>query len=241
VKSAEGLALGIDLGGTKILAALLAPDGTVRWQQRVGTPAGDYDATVATMAALVAAARQAAGDVPFTVGIGGPGALTAEGRVKNANSTCLNGRPLLRDVEAAIGQPARYANDANCLALSEATDGAGAGHGVVFAAILGTGTGAGIAVNGRVLAGPHRLSGEWGHNPLPWADPTEDPMSPCFCGKSGCVETFVCGPGIAHDHARVTGQVLTAEAVRSVPPAVTRRAPPRWNATPRGSRGRWPR
>lgn len=192
-------ALGIDLGGTKIHAALLAPDGAEQWQCRVPTPAGDYRGTVAALAALVAQAR-AASPVPITVGVGGPGAITPEGLVKNANSTCLNGRALMQDLEAAIGQPARYANDANCLALSEATDGAGAGARVVFAVILGTGSGSGIAVDGRVLTGPNQLAGEWGHNPLPWAGPADEPAPPCFCGRHGCVETYVSGPALARDH-----------------------------------------
>jgi fructokinase len=202
----SALALGVDLGGTKIEAAVLDADGATRWRRRVATPAGRYDATLDAVAALVADARAAVGD-DFTVGIGHPGTQTAAGTIKNANSTCLNGRPLQRDLEARLGRPVRLANDANCLALSEATDGAGAD--VVFAVILGTGVGAGIAVHGRVLHGPNGLAGEWGHNPLPWAD-GDDPAPPCYCGQRGCIETLLSGPAIAADHARHGGATLDA-------------------------------
>lgn len=205
-------ALGIDLGGTKIEAALLASDGSQTWHQRVATPAGDYGATVAVLAALVARARTAAA-VPFSIGVGTPGAVAASGLMKNCNSTCLNGMPLQADLEIACGQPVVLANDANCLALSEATDGAGAGAAVVFAAILGTGAGAGIAVHGRVLQGPHRLAGEWGHNPLPWAEAGRDPVFDCYCGQRGCIETLVSGSGLARDHEHVTGQALPGEEI----------------------------
>jgi fructokinase len=144
----------------------------------------------------------------LTVGLGGPGSLTPEGLLKNANSTWLNGQPLAHDLAQALGQPVRFANDANCLALSEATDGAGAGHDVVFAVILGTGNGAGIAVHGRVLSGPNGLAGEFGHVPLPWAD-EGDPQFACYCGQRGCNETVLSGTGIARDHEWVTGQKLT--------------------------------
>ena len=191
--------LGIDLGGTKTEAVLLGDDGRVGWRERVPTPAGDYEATLAMLAALVQRGRTAAA-AAVSIGIGTPGTVTPDGRMKNCNSQCLNGRLLPRDLEAAVGQPVAVANDANCLALSEATDGAGAGHGVVFAAILGTGVGAGIAVHGRVLTGPNGVAGEWGHNPLPWRDPAADPLWPCYCGHAGCVETLVSGPGLARDH-----------------------------------------
>ncbi len=205
-------ALGIDLGGTKIEAVLLAGDGAERWRQRVATPAGDYRATLAAVAALVAQARGVE-TAPFTIGIGTPGAAAASGLMKNCNSTCLNGMPLQRDLQAAVGQPVALANDANCLALSEATDGAGAGAAVVFAAILGTGAGAGIAVHGRVLQGPHRLAGEWGHNPLPWAEAGRDPAFACYCGQRGCIETLVSGSGLARDHAHVNAGTLDAEEI----------------------------
>ncbi|HSQ71664.1 MAG TPA: ROK family protein, partial [Rubrivivax sp.] len=205
-------ALGIDLGGTKIEAVLLAPDGTERWRQRVATPAGDFGATLAVISALVARARGVAA-APLSIGIGTPGAVAASGLMKNCNSTCLNGRPLQADLQAALGQPVTLANDANCLALSEATDGACAGADVVFAAILGTGCGAGIAVHGRVLQGPHRLAGEWGHNPLPWAEPGRDPVFDCYCGRRGCIETMVSGSGLARDHEHVNGVALAGEAI----------------------------
>lgn len=205
--------LGIDLGGTKIHAALLDTTGRQVWERRIPCPSNDYHATVRALAALVAAAAQAAGPQPITVGLGGPGSLTPDGLMKNANSVCLNAHPLLRDVEAATGRPVRFANDANCLALSEATDGAGAGAEVVFAAILGTGTGAGIAVHGRVLTGPNGLAGEWGHNPLPWADPAQDPSFDCYCGQHGCNETLLSGPGIARDHALRLGGALSAAEI----------------------------
>jgi len=208
----ERSALGIDLGGTKIEAVLLAPDGSQTWRQRVATPAGDYGATVAVLAALVARAR-AAVPAPFSIGVGTPGAVAASGLMKNCNSTWLNGMPLHADLELAFGQPVVLANDANCLALSEATDGAGAGADVVFAVILGTGAGAGIAVQGRVLQGPHRLAGEWGHNPLPWAEAGRDPVFDCYCGQRGCIETLVSGSGLASDHGHVTGQVLAGEEI----------------------------
>ena len=207
-----GAALGVDLGGTKIEARLFAADGRELWRQRVATPQGDYAATVAAVAALVRQARSLDA-APFTVGIGTPGSATPEGLMKNCNSTVLNGRPLQRDLETALQQPVRLANDANCLALSEATDGAGAGAAVVFAAILGTGTGAGIAVHGRVLRGPNGLAGEWGHNPLPWADEQADPPAACWCGQRGCIETVLSGSGLARDHRAHTGQALSGEAV----------------------------
>ena len=207
------LALGIDLGGTKAEAVLFSAAGQALWRQRVATPTGSYAGTVQVLADLVAQARQAAGGQPFTVGIGSPGSQTPDGVMKNCNSTCLNAMPLQRDVEAVIGQPARLANDANCLALSEATDGAGVGADVVFAVILGTGTGAGIAVHGRVLRGPNGLAGEWGHNSVPWGAPGEDPAFECYCGQRGCGETLLSGSGLARDHAHVTGQALLGEAI----------------------------
>lgn len=208
-------ALGIDVGGTKTEAVLLAPDGRVLWRERRPSPSSDYAAMLATITGLVAAARGVAPGGSCSVGLGTPGSLTVDGRIKNANTVCLNGRPLTDDLQAQLGQPVRIANDANCLALSEATDGAGQGAEVVFAAILGTGTGAGIAVDGRVRVGPNRLSGEWGHNPLPWAA-ADEPAPPCYCGQQGCVETLVSGPAIAQDHARLHGGALTAQQIAAV-------------------------
>ena len=208
-----GRALGIDLGGTKIEAVLLAADGQELWRQRIATPAGDYDATLQAIARLVAQARSVGG--PCSIGVGTPGSQTPAGLMKNANSQCLNGRALQADLERLLGQPVRLANDANCLALSEATDGAGAGADVVFAAILGTGTGAGIAVHGRVLVGPNGLAGEWGHNPLPWAVASEDPPFDCYCGRSGCIETLLSGPGLAREHQHFGGAELAAAQIAS--------------------------
>ncbi len=205
-------ALGIDLGGTKTEAVLLSAQGAELWRCRVPTPAGDYAATLAMIEGLVMQARQQGGG-PCSVGLGTPGSQTPEGRMKNANSQCLNGRPLQQDLERLLGHPVRIANDANCLALSEATDGAGAGAEVVFAVILGTGTGAGIAVHGRVLSGPNGLAGEWGHNPLPWADPVEDPVYDCYCGRRGCIETLLSGPGLARAHRDQGGAALSAEQI----------------------------
>jgi fructokinase len=206
--------LGIDLGGTKIEAALLPPQGLELWRQRVATPAGDYAATVRAVAALVQQGRQQAGG-RCSIGIGTPGTPGRGGLMKNCNSTCLNGRPLQSDLQAAIGQAVHLANDANCLALSEATDGAGAGAELVFAAILGTGAGAGIAVRGQVLIGPNGLAGEWGHNPLPWRDEATEPALACYCGQRGCIEGYVSGSGLALQHRHATGQALGGEDIVS--------------------------
>lgn len=210
-------ALGIDLGGTKIEAALLDGSGALRWRQRVPTPQEGFDAVVRAVVGLAEAAR-AAGHGPFSIGLAHPGALTADGRIKNSNSRSLNGRPLLAVLEQALGQRIGSANDANCLALSEATDGAGAGFETVFAVILGTGVGGAWAVNGRVLQGANRLAGEWGHVPLPWgedADEAERAIA-CWCGRRGCIEALLSGPALAADHARVNGirvDAPTAEAI----------------------------
>mgnify|MGYP002787313426 CR=1 FL=1 len=205
-------ALGIDLGGSKIEARLLAPDGRETWRERIATPHSGYRATLDALAGLAARGRAAAGG-PVHLGIGTPGNVDRRGRIKNANSTCLNGEPLQRDLEALLGRPLALANDADCLALSEATDGAGAGAAVVFAVILGTGVGAGIAVRGEPLRGPNGLAGEWGHNPLPWPRDDERPGPRCYCGASGCIETWLSGPGLAADHARRGGVALDAPAI----------------------------
>lgn len=206
------LAIGIDVGGTKLEAIALDANGQERFRRRVATPQGDYDGTVRAIAGLVDAVRHELRPEVCTIGLGTPGSLTRRGTIKNANSTCLNGRELPRDLERALGQPVRIANDANCLALSEATDGAGAGADVVFAVILGTGCGGGLAAFGRVLTGPNGLAGEWGHVPLPWRTES-DPELPCYCGQKGCLETMLSGPGLAADHARVAGERLAAEAI----------------------------
>jgi fructokinase len=205
--------IGVDLGGSKIAAAALAGDGTVLARRRIATPAGDYRAAIAAIAALIAALEREAGGAA-SVGIGIPGTLSAAtGLVKNANSTWLNGRPLGRDVAAALGRPVRFANDANCFALSEATDGAASGCGSVFGAILGTGVGGGIVIDGRLLVGVNAVAGEWGHNPLPAALPDEMPGPQCYCGRRGCIETFLSGPGLAADHRRHGGGDLAGPQI----------------------------
>ena len=209
--------IGIDLGGTKIEGIALDRAGRELARRRVATPQGDYAGTVAAVAGLVAWLERACGGGSAgraSVGLGIPGAISpASGLVKNANSTWLIGRPFDRDLAAALGRPVRLQNDANCLAVSEAADGAGAGAGVVFAAILGTGCGGGIVVHGRVLTGANAIAGEWGHSPLPWPDDGERPGPACYCGRGGCLESWVSGPALAADHARVNGESLSAETI----------------------------
>ena len=205
--------LGVDLGGTKIELLMLGAGGEPLWRERVATPQGDYRATLAAVTALVAKAEREAGQVAPRIGVGTPGSATADGLIRNANSTCLNGQPLQRDLETLLARPVRLANDANCLALSEATDGAGASAGLVFAVILGTGVGGGLVVRGELLAGANGLAGEWGHNPLPWADVLDAGAAACYCGKVGCIETWASGPGLARDHARHGGAALTAQQI----------------------------
>ncbi len=206
-------AIGVDVGGTKIEAVVLDAGGASLWRERVPTPAGDYAGILQAVRALVARAEGDLGLAGCSVGVGTPGTATAAGLIKNANSTCLNGQPLGVDLAGVLGRPVRIANDANCLALSEATDGAGAGAAVVFAVILGTGVGAGIVVDGRPLGGPNGLAGEWGHNPLPWAEAGETPAPGCFCGQRGCIETWLSGPALARDHSAHAGQTLTAREI----------------------------
>ena len=209
----SGIRLGVDLGGTKTEIIALDAGGHELLRRRVDRPQADYAATIETVAGLVAWAEDQLG-ARGRVGVGTPGALSrATGTIKNANSTWLNGQPLHRDLEARLDRSVRVANDANCFALSEATDGAAAGAGVVFGVIAGTGTGAGIVVDGRVLTGPNAIAGEWGHNPLPWPAGDETPGPDCYCGRRGCIETFLSGPGLAADHRRATGEDLTPEAV----------------------------
>jgi fructokinase len=205
--------IGLDWGGTKIEAVALGDKGETLARRRIPTPQHDYDACVRAAADLVRAIEAEVGQVG-TVGIGIPGAISpATGLVKNANSTWLNGRPLDQDMEQAVGRPVRVENDANCLAVSEAMDGAGAGAAVVWAVILGTGVGSGIAIHGRALSGRGRIAGEWGHNPLPWPRDDERPGPDCYCGRQGCIETFLSGPGLSADHARRTGEPLKAEEI----------------------------
>lgn len=204
------LRIGVDLGGTKIEGIALDQDGRERARRRVATPTGDYRGTLQAVAGLVEMLEREAGG-RGTVGVGTPGAVSrATGFLKNANSVCLNGQPLKEDLAARLGREVRLANDANCFALSEAVDGGAAGAAVVFGVILGTGTGGGIVVHGRVLEGINAVAGEWGHNPLPWPGDAERPGPACYCGLHGCIETFLSGPGLARDHAAVTGQALSA-------------------------------
>ncbi len=205
--------IGVDLGGTKIEIIALAPDGDELWRQRVATPGGDYRATVTAIVALVAEAERALG-ARARVGIGIPGSVSPRtGRIRNANSTCLNGQPLREDLEARLEREVRLANDANCLAISEATDGAGAGAETVFAAILGTGVGGGLVVRGRLLTGANAIAGEWGHSPLPLTEAEGQPLPHCYCGRTGCIETYLSGPALALDHARHRGGRLDAEEI----------------------------
>ena len=191
--------IGVDLGGSKTELLALDVRGEELYRKRVPTPRGDYDATLKTVTALVGECEEALG-AQGTVGIGIPGALSlATGRIKNANSTCLIGRPFKQDLEAALGREIRMANDANCFALSEATDGAGRGARVVFGAILGTGVGGGIVVDGHVLTGPNAIAGEWGHNPLPLPRGDDLPLPECYCGRKACIEAYLSGPALARD------------------------------------------
>jgi fructokinase len=207
------LALGIDLGGTKIEIIALAPSGAVLLRRRRQSPRGSYADTLAAIRALVLEAEAELG-ATGTLGFGTPGAISpASGLLKNSNSTWLNGRPLDRDLAALLKRPIALANDADCLALSEATDGAAAGAMSVFAVILGTGVGGGLAIHGRVLAGPNAIAGEWGHNPLPWPAPPELPGPPCYCGQSGCIETWLSGPGLARDYESATGIACASPAI----------------------------
>lgn len=208
-----GLRLGIDLGGTKIAGIVLDQAGATRAEARVATPRGDYRATLRAVADLVAR-LEAEASGSCSVGIGMPGAVSSRtGLVKNANSTWLNARPFRADIADILGRPVRVENDANCLAVSEAVDGAAAGARVVWAIILGTGVGSGIAIEARALSGRDRIAGEWGHNSLPAPTDSERPGPPCYCGRSGCIETWLSGPALAADHARRTGAEVSAEAV----------------------------
>ena len=205
--------IGIDLGGTKIEAIALSDSGDELFRKRVATPQGDYRATLNTIAQLIAdieTATQQRG----TIGIGTPGALSpATGLMRNSNSVCLNGMPVKTDLENLMQRKIRMANDANCFALSEATDGAAQGAAVVFGVIVGTGTGAGVVVNQHVLTGPNAIAGEWGHNPLPWPRDDERPGSDCYCGKQGCIETFLSGPGLERDYQLAGGEKISAQEI----------------------------
>ncbi|NTV68572.1 MAG: ROK family protein [Azonexaceae bacterium] len=205
--------LGVDLGGTKTEIIALADDGHELLRQRVATPQGDYMATLMAIAGLVENAENSLGQ-RGSVGIGIPGAESlTTGLIKNANSTCLIGKPLKRDLQALLQREIRLANDANCFALSEAVDGSGQDAEVVFGIILGTGVGGGIVIRRQVLTGANAIAGEWGHNPLPLPSGDDLPLPHCYCGRSGCTEAYLSGPALAADHCRHTGEVLTAREI----------------------------
>lgn len=207
------LRLGIDLGGTKIEGLVLDAAGAEAARQRILAPQGSYEDTLRALIDLIRELEAKAG-APVTIGIGMPGSLSpATGLVRNANSTWLNGRALREDLEAAVGQPIRFANDANCFALSEATDGAGAGAKIVFGVIVGTGCGGGIVIGGRLLEGARGIGGEWGHNPLPWSEPDEHPGPTCWCGRKGCMEMWASGTGLSGDYQRRTGDLVSGHEI----------------------------
>ena len=198
--------VGVDLGGTKTEVLLMDQQSTEHFRKRVPTPAGNYQATLETIRTLVLEAEAEAGEAGLPVGIAIPGSVSGvTGHIKNSNSTWINGQPLQDHLRDLLKRPVSLTNDANCLALSEATDGAGKHHSTVFAAILGTGCGAGISVNGQILSGPNGVAGEWGHNPLAWTGQAELKRRPCFCGRHGCNETFLSGTGLSRTHRLITG------------------------------------
>lgn len=210
---AGGLRIGIDLGGTKIAGIALGEDGRVMAEAREPTPRDDYDGSLAAIARMIELLERHAGG-RGTIGIGIPGSISPRtGLAQNANSQWLNGRHLQRDMEERLDRDVRLSNDANCFALSEAHDGAAKGAAVVFGVILGTGCGGGVVVNGRILDGPHRTGGEWGHMPLPWPTFDECPGPRCWCGRSSCMERWVAGPSISADHARRTGMSMSTEEI----------------------------
>ncbi len=216
--------IGIDLGGSKIEGVVLAGDGTERRRQRRATPRGDYAATLEAIADLVRDLGRGMG-ATVPVGVGTPGSPSAfTGRMKNCNSTWLNGQALRSDLEQKLGRPVRLANDADCFALSEAADGAGTGYGIVFGVILGTGVGGGVVIGGRLLTGADGITGEWGHNPLPWPAADELPGARCYCGRRGCIETWLSGPALAAGHARTTGRALAPSAIAAAARAGDRAA-----------------
>ena len=207
------LRIGIDLGGTKTELIALGARGAVLDRRREPTPSTDYPAAIALIARMVRQAEVQVGQ-RASIGIGTPGSLSpATGLLRNSNSTAFNGKPLKQDLERALGREIRVANDANCFALSEARDGAARGAPVVFGAILGTGVGGGLVINGHALEGANGIGGEWGHNPLPWPEDAERPGPACFCGRRGCIETFLSGPGLVRDHTAHTGKTLVSEEI----------------------------
>ena len=204
--------IGVDLGGTKIEVIALDDAGATLLRERTATPAG-YEAILDAVGGLVAHAQATLGR-RGSVGIGAPGAISAKtGLLKNSNSTVLNGKPLDRDLASRLGQPIRLENDANCFALSEAVDGAGRGGATVFGVIIGTGVGGGIVMDGRIHRGANAIAGEWGHNPLPWPSDDERPGAPCYCGRSGCIETFLSGAGLVRTYRALTGETAAADAI----------------------------
>ena len=205
--------IGLDLGGTKVEAIALSETGAELLRFRRPTPVDDYRATVKLIVDMVAEIESTVGAAD-SIGLGTPGTIDpVSGLMKNSNSTALNGRPLDGDLESALAREIAMANDADCFTVSEAHDGGGAGSGVVFGVILGTGVGGGLVVDGRLVSGPNRIAGEWGHNPLPWMSLTEAPGPDCYCGRQGCIETFLSGPGIAADHVRWAGTTSSAAAI----------------------------
>jgi fructokinase len=207
--------IGIDLGGTKIEALALSPEGEERNRVRIPTPRGDYGATLNAIVSVAGMARAGLKDAEIAgAGIGIPGSFSPQtGLVRNANSTWLIGQPLLRDLEARLEWRVKIENDANCFALSEAADGAGQGYRTVFGVILGTGVGGGIVVDGRALLGRNAIAGEWGHNALPWPDASETPGPACYCGKQGCIETFLCGPALERQYQVLSAQTADAKTI----------------------------
>ena len=213
VQEPGGARIGVDLGGSKIEAIVLAADGRELARRRVATPVGDYEGTLDAVAKLVLDAERDLGE-QGTVGIGTPGSISsATGRLKNSNSVCLIHRPIREDLERRLGREVRLENDANCFALSETVDGAAAGARVVFGVILGTGVGGGIVVNGAVIGGANSIAGEWGHNPLPWQGTDDTPAPRCYCGREGCVETWLSGPGLSRDYALHGGLAASPGAI----------------------------
>jgi fructokinase len=207
------LRIGLDLGGSKIEGILLSREATELARYRIATPREDYAATIAAIVDLRARLVQGTTS-DASIGVAVPGSISPHtGLLQNANSTWLNGRPFDRDLEVALAAPVRLANDANCFALSEASDGAAENAHTVFGVILGTGCGGGLVVNGRLLDGPRGIGGEWGHNPLPWMTPDEYPGPSCWCGRKGCLETWVSGPGMTADHATMTGETHPAAEI----------------------------
>jgi len=205
--------IGIDLGGTKIEGIALSNEGEELFRKRVPTPAGDYPATLQTISELVNLIETTLNE-KGSVGICTPGAISpATGLLKNSNSVCMNAKPVFEDLSRVLNRDISIANDANCFALSEATDGAAAGKDVVFGVIVGTGTGAGVVVKGHVLGGPNAIAGEWGHNPLPWPQGSERPGPACYCGKHGCIETWLSGPGMSRDYHGLPGQTPDARRI----------------------------